>query len=238
LKTLHRTLTILCCFAAALLFAWKLLYLANYNYEFWYSQLSIEKHIAEFAPQNRQGKSGFEKTTRDERTELFRSIGHAINNSGDGLRTLEYQPHPDSKPIVLLTDPEAVHLEDVAKLINLLEPIGWAATVLLVVLVILAIVGKISLPGLKVSLLTLLVIALLLTIIIVAVGPNDVFSALHEFVFPADHQWFFYYQDSLMTTLMKAPDIFFAIGAAWAVLATIIYLVFTFTFRFIDRIRT
>ena len=105
-------------------------------------------------------------------------------------------------------------------------------------LVILAIVGKISLPGLKVSLLTLLVIALLLTIIIVAVGPNDVFSALHEFVFPADHQWFFYYQDSLMTTLMKAPDIFFAIGAAWAVLATIIYLVFTFTFRFIDRIRT
>jgi len=235
LKTLHRTLTILCCFAAALLFAWKLLYVANYNYEFWYSQLNIEQHIAKFAPQNRLNKNGFENTTRDDRTELFRSIGHAINNSGDGLRTLEYQPYPDSKPIIFLTDPEATHLEDVAKLIDFLEPIGWAATALLVLLVVLGMVSKISLPGLKVSLLTLLVIALLLTVVIVAVGPHDVFTALHEFVFPEDHQWFFYYQDSLMTTLMKAPDIFFAIGAVWAVLATIIYLMITFLFRLIER---
>ena len=99
-------------------------------------------------------------------------------------------------------------------------------------------VSKISLPGLKVSLLTLLVIALLLTVVIVAVGPHDVFTALHEFVFPEDHQWFFYYQDSLMTTLMKAPDIFFAIGAAWAVLATIIYLMITFLFRLIERTKS
>ena len=237
LNTLHRTLTILCCFAAALLFAWKLLYLANYNYEFWYSQLSIEQHIAKFAPQNRLNKTGFEKTTQEDRTELFRSIGHAINNGGEGLRTLEYQPHPEAKPIVFLTDPEAVHLEDVANLIDFLEPIGWGATALLIVLVLLAIVGKFSLPGLKVSLLTLLITALLLTIVIVAVGPHDVFTALHEFVFPADHQWFFYYQDSLMTTLMKAPDIFFAIGAVWAVLATIIYLLITFMFRLIERAR-
>jgi len=188
LNTLHRTLTILCCF-----------------------------------PQNRLNKTGFEKTTREARTELFRSIGHAINNGGEGLRTLEYQPHPDAEPIVLLTDPEAVHLEDVAKLIDLLEPIGWAATVLLVVLMVLAIVGNISLPGLKVSLLTLLVIALLLTVVIVVVGPRDVFSALHEFVFPADHQW---------------PDIFFAIGAVWAALAVIIYLMFTFLFRLIERTRS
>ena len=47
---------------------------------------------------------------------------------------------------------------------------------------------------------------------------------MHEMVFPDDHQWFFYYQDSLMTTLMKAPDIFFAIGAVWAILASVIYL--------------
>ena len=218
-----------------MLFAWKLLYLANYNYGFWYSQLNIEQHITRFAPQNRLDKNGFEKTTYEERTELFRAISHAINNSGEGLRTLEYRPGPDADPIIFLTDPEAVHLEDVANLIDLLEPIGWAATALLIVLVALAIFGNFALPGLKASLLTLLITALLLTVVIVAVGPHDVFSALHEFVFPADHEWFFYYQDSLMTTLMKAPDIFFAIGAAWAVLATIIYLIFTFMFRFIDR---
>lgn len=237
MKTLHQTLTILCCFAAALLFAWKLLYLANYNYEFWYSQLSIEQHIARFAPENRLDKNGFETTTKEDRTELFRAIGHAINNGGEGLRTLEYKPHPDANPIIFLTDPEAVHLEDVANLIDLLEPIGWAATVLLVVLVVWAIVGNIPLPGLTVSLLTLLVIAVLLAVVITVVGPRDVFSALHEFVFPAEHQWFFYYQDSLMTTLMKAPDIFFAIGAAWALLATLIYLSITLMFRFIERAR-
>ena len=34
-----------------------------------------------------------------------------------------------------------------------------------------------------------------------------------------------------MTTLMKAPDIFFAIGAAWALLASIIYLALTLLLR-------
>ena len=64
-------------------------------------------------------------------------------------------------------------------------------------------------------------------IVIFAVGAHDVFKAMHEMVFPDDHQWFFYYQDSLMTTLMKAPDIFFAIGAVWAILASVIYLLLT-----------
>jgi len=221
--------------AAALLIAWKLLHLANYNYSFWYSQLSISQHIAKFAPQNRSGKSGFEKTTHEERTELFRAIGHAINNGGNGLRTLEYIPNPKAAPVLLLTDAEATHLEDVANLIDLLEPIGWAALILLIVLVVMAIAGNFPLPDVKASLTTLLVITVLLTIVIVAVGPHDVFRAMHEFVFPKDHQWFFYYQDSLMTTLMKAPDIFYAIGAAWALLSALIYLLITSAFRFIDR---
>ncbi len=235
MKTLHRTLIILCCFAAALLIAWKLVHVTNYNYTFWYSQLGIDQHIAKFSPQNRQGKTGFEKTTRDERIELFRSIGHAVNNSGDGLRTLEYQPHPDAAPVIFLTDAEATHLEDVANLIDLLLPIGYAATALLIVLVILALLMKLPLPGLKTSLLTLLITALILALIIVAVGPHEVFKTFHEFVFPAENQWFFYYQDSLMTTLMKAPDIFFAIGAVWAALAVVVYLFITLSFRFLDR---
>ena len=235
MNTLHRTLTILCCFAAALLIAWKLLHLANYNFTFWYSQLDIEQHISKFAPQNRQGKAGFETTNYEDRVELFRSIGQAINNSGEGLRTLTYKPNPESAPIILLTDAEATHLEDVANLIDLLGPIGWAATGLLILLVLVALIAKIPLPGLKASLITLLVITVLLALIIIVVGPNEVFKAMHEFVFPPENQWFFYYQDSLMTTLMKAPDIFFAIGAAWALLAVIIYLLITLTLRVIDR---
>ncbi len=177
------------------------------------------------------GKTGFEKTTQEDRTELFRSIGHAINNGGEGLRTLTYQAHPKTEPQIFLTDAEATHLEDVANLIDLLEPIGWAAMVLLVVLVALAMFGNFTLPRLSTSLITLFVIALLLTVIIIIVGPHEVFKALHEAVFPDEHQWFFYYQDSLMTTVMKAPDIFYAIGATWALVAAVVYLLISLLFR-------
>lgn len=237
LNTLHRTLTILCVFAAALLIAWKLVHVANYNYSFWYDQLDIDQHISKFAPQNRHGKLGFENTSRDERTELFRSIGVAINNGGEGLRTLEYRSDPAAAPILLLTDAEATHLEDVANLVDLLVPIGWAALGLLVVLIIVALFTRIPLPGFKASLLTLLITALLLAFTIVVVGPRDVFRALHEFVFPAENQWFFYYQDSLMTTLMKAPDIFAAISAVWAIVAIVVYVLITMSLRLLDRSR-
>jgi len=238
LKTLHRTLTIICCLAAALLISWKLLHQANFGYSFWYNSLGIEAHIAKFAPQNRQGKTGFERTTQEERVELFRGIGDAVNNGGEGLRTLSYQAHPDATPLILLTDAEATHLEDVANLIDLLVPIGWAATGLLVVLIVIALVTKIPLPGLGVSLITLLILSLVLALVIFIVGPAEVFKFLHESVFPDENQWFFYYQDSLMTTLMKAPDIFAAISGAWAVLAAVVYLVLIYLFRLLDRSKT
>lgn len=235
MKTLHRTLTIICCLAAALLISWKLLHTANYGYSFWYESLGIEAHIAKFAPQNRQGKTGFERTKQEERVELFRGIGEAVNNGGDGLRTLSYQAHPDAKEIILLTDAEATHLEDVANLIDLLVPIGWAATGLLLALIVIALLTKIPLPGLGVSLITLLVLTLVVGLVIIIVGPQEVFKFLHESVFPDENQWFFYYQDSLMTTLMKAPDIFAAISGVWAVVAAITYVLMIYLFRLLDR---
>jgi hypothetical protein len=51
---------------------------------------------------------------------------------------------------------------------------------------------------------------------------------MHVWVFPADHQWFFYYQDSLMSTLMKAPYLFGYIAVALVALATVfLALIFT-----------
>jgi len=227
LRLLHRTLTIVCCFAAALLLAWKLLHSVNYGYEFWYSQLDIQEHIAKFAPQNRQKKMGFERTTKPERIELFRAIGVSVNNSGEGLRDLSYRAHPQADTQTLLTEPEAIHLQDVANLIDVLEPIGWAAIALLIVLVLITFFSRLSPPGVRTSLLTLFVIALIGAVVVAVIGPHGVFKKLHEAVFPDDHAWFFYYQDSLMTTLMKAPDIFFAIGATWALTAALIYLLIT-----------
>ena len=57
-------------------------------------------------------------------------------------------------------------------------------------------------------------------------GFTDIFYYLHTVVFPNNHQWFFYYQESLMSSLMKAPDLFAAIGLSLSVIAVIIYVIF------------
>jgi len=56
-----------------------------------------------------------------------------------------------------------------------------------------------------------------------AFGFTDVFYYLHTLVFPDNHQWFFYYQESLMSSLMKAPDLFAGIAISLSVTAAIIY---------------
>ncbi len=225
MRILHYTLVIICSFTAALFLAWKLLQPFDYGYGFFYKQLNIADHIATFAPQNRQGKTGFEHTTEEARHRLFGEICVAINNDGRGLRELNYLASANARPQILLTDAEAVHLEDVSRLVNFMMPIGWGALALWIILLIVARQAKWPLPTLGYSLMTLIIIAVLLMVIMVIIGPHEIFKAFHELVFPDDHQWFFYYQDSLMTTLMKAPDIFFAIAALWAAVATVVYLV-------------
>lgn len=209
----------------------------NYGYSFWYNQLEIGPHIEEFAPQNRQGKSGFENTSTEEHHALFTGISRAVNNGGDGLRELNYRASEQATPQLLLTDAEAIHLEDVSRLIDLMMPVGWFAVFLLIALVLLARVKTLPLPGLSNSLITLAIIAFLLCLALFAVGPHEVFKGFHELVFPDDHQWFFYYQDSLMTTLMKAPDIFFAISVLWAILAIIIYLLLAAGLKTLNPVR-
>ncbi|MDZ7747429.1 MAG: hypothetical protein U5K43_00040 [Halofilum sp. (in: g-proteobacteria)] len=55
-----------------------------------------------------------------------------------------------------------------------------------------------------------------------AVGPVDLFYWLHEQVFPPDHQWFFHYQESLMSMMMRAPDLFGAIAVLWLALTLVV----------------
>jgi hypothetical protein len=46
-----------------------------------------------------------------------------------------------------------------------------------------------------------------------------VFYGLHTWIFPPGHAWFFYYQDSLMTMMMKAPELFAYIALTLAVVS-------------------
>ncbi len=65
---------------------------------------------------------------------------------------------------------------------------------------------------------------LTVAILVVVIGPVKVFYALHELLFPDGHQWFFYYQESLMSTMMKAPELFGWIAMEWALLAILCFV--------------
>ena len=111
------------------------------------------------------------------------------------------------------------HLLDVAKLI---DQLNWLALLLLVIallLLALLFVLRINAPPMKVLLLGMLSAMLVIFLFVLAAGPKKIFYWLHTQVFPKDHQWFFYYEDSLMSLLMKAPNLFAPIAILLVLLA-------------------
>ncbi len=201
-------------FGTALYLAWQSLSQVNFLYPLWYEVLAIDEHIDRFGPENYY-KRGFETTDREQRHTLFAQMLRAINHGGEGLAELSYvtasgERHP------LLREPERVHLESVARLIDSLR--GMAHLMIALLAASVAAMWRLRLPPpspLRVLLASGTIVALG-GIGIVLYGAEDVFNALHELVFPPGEQWFFYYQESLMTTLLKAPDLFGALSVLLA----------------------
>ena len=204
----------------ALLLSWQMLRSVDFLYPLWYELLDIDQTVAEYGPRNRN-RHQFELTDHTEHQRLFAAIVTAIHHDGAGLTTLTYQ-RPDGRPIgTLLTDPEVVHLRDVARLVSVLLIVGWVALIGWLLLAGLLIISRRPPPTVGTVITVLVVLLIPVALIIMVFGPVTVFYRLHEWIFPAGHQWFFYYRDSLMTTLMKAPLIFGPIAALLTVLTAI-----------------
>ena len=209
--------------ATGLLMTWWLLAQVNFLYPVWYSGLAIDQHIARYAPQNRH-RQHFERTDRAEHQRLFAALNTAIHTHGQGLAELRYYD-PAGRPLgTLLTEPERRHLCDVAELVQRVLPlVGLAAGAWLLWSTVL-LWRKRAPPPLRYFVLGSVLTMALLGVVIGVMGPVHLFYAWHEWVFPPDNPWFFYYQESLMTTLLKAPDLFMAIGALWGISAWVLTL--------------
>ena len=188
------------------LISWHLLAQCHFAYPLGYQLLGLDKHIAEFAPLNRF-KEDFEWVAPTEHWRLFGEISDAVQSSGAGLDEISYHMK-DGQITTLMHEAEIIHLQDVANLIDKFYWVGSISLCIWMVLIIYAYQQQLMLPAMKKVLLGFLAGFALITIAVLAIGPTAVFYWFHEQVFPDGHQWFFYYQDSLMTTLMKAPDIF------------------------------
>jgi hypothetical protein len=207
---------------ASLLASWQLLVGAGFLYPLWYDVIGIDRTIAEYGPKNRY-RDHFEHTTRAERRRLFAAIVAAIHDGGRGLESLTYHDARGNPVAPLLRAPEITHLRDVSRLVDGLYRLGLGAA--LVWLGALAWLSRLHLPPPPLTryLAVLGLAAAALALGVVAVGAKQVFYAAHTLIFPAGHPWFFYYEDSLMTMLMKAPDLFAAIAAEWLLLTALCY---------------
>lgn len=222
-------------FLAALFLAWQALVKVNFLYPAWYEVLHIDQVIATYGPQNRY-RTGFETTTKTERIRLFAALVKAVHQQGQGLETLAYH-EPGGHPIApLLTTPEIIHLQDVSNLIDKLSLIGQIAILGLLLLIGLLLLQPYSKLPIKKLLLGTIVGLMVGTGIILLMGPVNVFYGLHELLFPKDHSWFFYYQDSLMTTLMKAPVIFGYIAVSLGILTLLILICIIISIQYVRRL--
>ncbi len=208
-------------FIVALTFTWIVLALSNFFYGFWHDHTGIEQTIAEFGPQNIH-RDGFEHTTRQQRIELFGEINKAIHRHGKGLEEITYQVSGQTSK--LLHQAEITHLNDVALLVYRLLFFSTLVFLMWIVVGFQKIKSKRSLPSLKAQALGILIIFAMIGLAILLVGATELFYWLHTLVFPANHQWFFYYQDSLMSTMMQAPTLFGWIGATWAALSIVVFV--------------
>lgn len=215
----------------SLAFAWWVLCHSAFLYPVFHDHAGIGEAIDTYAPENKYIK-GFGTTSRQERIRVFEAINYAVHNAGKGLSEIHFQSAETHTPQKLLRQPEVIHLIDVANLISLFKPLFWYALAAFPIMVAWLFWMRrkrsalyVTLPKMRDHGVVLAALAALVVLPMLVFGAETVFNQLHVWVFPDEHQWFFYYQESLMSTLMYAPHLFGYIGLAWAILFVISYSV-------------
>ncbi len=212
-------------FLASFFLAWQISAISNFMYSTWYEVLDLDQVIIKYAPNNKY-KNGFENTDKHQHIELFAGIVKAIQHNGDGLKQLRYIDSKNKQTQTLLTNAEVVHLRDVAHLVNTFKYIGGIGLVVALIIFALMCVKNISISTFKRHLLGGVGMVLLVSVVVLVVGPTKIFYLGHELVFPNNHQWFFYFEESLMSTMMKAPVLFGPI-ACQLLLLTVLFWMFS-----------
>jgi hypothetical protein len=205
----------LACLWLALFFALKASQAMDYGYGYFYDVLDIDVHIQKYAPQHPY-KRGFEQLPKEQHVLAFVQIADSVHGGGLGLKDIEYRV-PGKRATRLLDKAEITHLQDVASLLN---TVHWLSLGFLIIWCLSAwAVARYQLPSLRMRALAISCLISLMATVLLVFGPKAVFYQMHIWIFPPQNQWFFYWNDSLMSTLMKAPDLFGAIAVLMVTLS-------------------
>ena len=206
-------------FIIALSMSWKVLASVNFAYPLLHDYTGINENIERHAPFNRI-KHNFNQTVREERFQLFDGIVGSIQHQGEGLEELVYHTK-SGREIRLLTEAEVIHLRDVADLYEKLMRGVPVAIVIWLGLVVMLFRWRMRFPETSV-LSVYAVLPPVIALIVYVMGAEQVFYRLHTLVFPEGHQWFFYYEESLMSMMMKAPDMFAYVAIMLVIMASVV----------------
>jgi Protein of unknown function (DUF1461) len=217
----------------ALMLSWLILAVFNFSYGFWHDYGGIGGAIDQYGPENKF-RSGFHLTTKDQRETLFAEIVRCLHGDADGLSRIEYQVDGHPKQ-TLLTEPEVIHLKDVARLIHVGAWVAFAALLVWLASIVFCIRYAKPFPTAKNQLFGLIISLSLLGIVVWVSGPVALFYLLHTWVFPDGHAWFFYYQESLMSTMMYAPYLFGWIALEWLALSLLVYIALQYSVYTLSR---
>jgi len=220
MRALTTLSTVFLSFALAFIVSWQAVSTVNFAYPVWYEVLEIDKTIAKYGPQN-QYRSGFESTTQAQHIQFFEEIAKSIElpleQVKPALQAIVYNSKGSHLNKPLLHDAEVQHLFDVAMLLSNIQTACYVTLIISALLFLLSFQRqkkKKAATYFRVKDVYWIMLCLLLVglVLVALIGFETVFYQLHEWVFPANNQWFFYYQESLMTTLMQAPNLFACIG--------------------------
>ncbi len=220
-------------FMVSLALSWVVLAKVDFAYPLLHDYAGIGANIERYGPLNPL-RPHFEQTTREDRIQLFHGIVEGIHHQGDGLASLLYHDRNGQPLNTLLTEAEITHLIDVANLIDKAKVAAVVALILWGILLALLLRNRQQLPSVKQLLVGLLGLGVVVAGIL-ALGAEKVFYQFHVWIFPEGHQWFFYYEESLMSMMMKAPDLFGYIAIMLVVLAVIIHVGLLWTYKRLAR---
>lgn len=209
---------------SSLALAWFVLANANFLYGVWHDYAGIGAAIDKYGPQNRY-KPGFADTTRAQRIALFAQINKEVHGDATGLARISYRTHSSRGQTALLRHPEIIHLIDVARLIDRVAIVAYCCILCWLLLVGRCLLRKRRLPSIGKQFVAVFGLVAFASLLIMVIGPERVFNQFHIWLFPKDHPWFFYYQDSLMSTLMYAPYLFGWIALSLVFLALSFFVI-------------
>jgi hypothetical protein len=217
-------------FCVCLMFSWYVWSQNNFLFSQLYEYNQLEEHIEKYAPQNRN-RDNFETTKKADRVRIFGEIVEAINNNGLGLEDIVYKTDGGEIIDKFLTKPEIDHLHDVSGLMKNINKTNMYLMAILAGLILFCWIYKVSNAkyfwkptSVFVAFFNMVVFVAVCCSAVLAVGPQNVFYILHEWFFADKAQWHFYFQDSLMTTLLPEP-IFGSIAVLLVATAFLLWII-------------